>query len=521
MAMSTRGRGARATLVCLILAIFALLTPTLSRAAEATSLRLATHHSDGLTTDKLFYVYTPPTEDPAERFPVLYVLHGKWGSHADWPEKGNAEEMARRYRMILVFPDGGQFNWYLNSPVMPECQYETYLTQDLLQYVDANFPTIPRREARGLMGLSMGGHGALLMAARHPDLYGSASSLSGILKLTNHGARGEVVDRLGPLDKFPQRWIENSVWDQAERFQTANVKLLFDCGEDDTKTGAIADNRQLHEKLMELKVPHIWREHRGTHSWPYWTEHLPDHLSFHQAAMLAAVEKPEKWFGIYFARLAQFFDENAALTVEPEDGKLRVVLLGSSSVQGMPKSLFPGDRAGYQYRAFNRGIGADRLGIGTRGLTKRMEESVFDLKPHVVFIKNGRNDLGARHGSKTGDPSEDRMIEEYTKIVDEIQSRLPECAIVVCTSPPVLGKYAHLAPSIIEYNKRLRKLVEEKGLVLLDLHPLLVAEEGLLLKPENSADGLHLSQAGKEIWAEKIYEELDRQAARVGIAKAK
>ena len=462
--------------------------PAMSTANAAGQIMEITHQSEALGREQPFSIYLPPAAEEGERFPVLYVLHGAWGGHRDWPTSGNAGGLAAHYRMILVFPDGGEFGWYVDSPHDPASQYATYVGEELPAYIDANYPTIPGREARGIMGLSMGGHGALLMAAKHPERFGSASSLSGILKITDHPEKHQIAERLGPMEDHPDRWEANSVWDQAERFQGANVRILFDCGEDDVATGAIGDSRKFHARLTELGIPHVWREHAGTHSWDYWGGHLAEHLNFHQAAMIDADEGADRWFRLYFERLREFLDENARLTLDRPDGAT-VVLLGSSSMQSFSDELLPG------WHVFNRGIAGDGLGIVRRGLSWRLEESVFDIRPEVLVIKNGRNDLGELR--REGEPSIERMFREYEAMVAAVHKRLPETRIIVMTAFPVSGRFAHLADLVAEYNQGLHCLAENKGLTIVDPWPDLARPDGLF-RPEFTTDGLHLTAAGRE-----------------------
>ncbi len=447
-----------------------------------------THESAALGREQTFSIYVPPEAEDGERFPVLYVLHGAYGGHRDWPTAGRAGELAAHYRMVLVFPDGGEFGWYVDSPHDPSSQYATYVGEELPAYIDVHYPTIADRGARGIMGLSMGGHGALLLAAKHPDRFGSASSLSGILKITDHPEKHQIAARLGPMEDNPELWAENSVWDQAERFRDSGVRLLFDCGEDDVATGAIGDSRKLHERLNALGIPHIWREHAGTHSWDYWSGHLREHLNFHQASMITADEGADRWFRLYFERMSAFLEENGRLALE-RPAAPTVALLGSSSLQSFPDELFPG------YRVFNRAIAGDGLGIVRRGLSWRLEESVFDIRPDVLVIKNGRNDLGELH--REGEPSIERMLEEYAAIVDEVRHRLPQTRIVVMTAFPVSGRFAHLGDSILEYNKGLTRLSGERGLAVVDAWPELAGPGGEI-RPEYTMDGLHLTPVARD-----------------------
>lgn len=481
----------------LLLVLFILTTAVKAGTEDILTL---THFSSTLNKEKTFKLYFPKEAKPGEKFPVLYILHGAYGSCEDWVSRTRVKDLADHYRMLLVFPDGSQFGWYVDSPAEKDMQYETYVSRELPSFVDTLFPTVGTREARGIMGLSMGGHGALLLAAKHPETFGSASSLSGILKITNHPDKWQIAGRLGSLEENRTNWEANSVWDQAERFKNADIKILFDCGVEDTKTGAIGDNRELHERMKSLGIPHIWREMPGTHSWDYWDQHLEEHLNFHQAAMLEATPNMERWQKFYFEKVKGFLDENLALSVKPAE-KPTLCLFGSSSMQGFPIDLLP------EYHVFNRGIAADKLGIGFRGLSHRMECSVFDMKPDFVFIKNGRNDLGERH--RTGKPSVERMIQEYENILNAIKTRMPEAKVFIITCAPVRDKYAHLASSTLSYNMELQILAKKLDVPVVDLHKALLGEDGLL-KPEYSKDGLHIKRSGYEICVKLMKEAMEK-----------
>ena len=164
-------------------------------------------------------------------------------------------------------------------------------------------------------------------------------------------------------------------------------------------------------------------------------------------------------------------------------------------MQGFPTELLKG------YKVLNRGISADTLGTGSRGISHRLEPSLFDMRPDFVFIKNGRNDLGDRH--RTGQPSIERMVEEYTQIALTIRERLPETKLFIVTCAPVRDKYAHLATATHSFNMQLKFLAKTYEIPVLDLYETLVGADGLL-RAEYSRDGLHLSRAGYEVWAEMM-----------------
>ena len=85
--------------------------------------------------------------------------------------------LADRWGMILVTPDGNRTSWYLDAPKdVPDSadwQYETAITKCAIPAVDAQYRTWAESAGRGVMGTSMGGHGALYLGARHPELLGA------------------------------------------------------------------------------------------------------------------------------------------------------------------------------------------------------------------------------------------------------------------------------------------------------------------------------------------------------------
>jgi enterochelin esterase-like enzyme len=133
-----------------------------------------------------FYVLLPPNYNSSDkRYPVVYVLHwytGHYGTMVGYVQdpyetalsKGDVQEM------IFVFPDasnklGG--SQYLSSPTIGD--YETYITKELVDLVDATYRTIPDRNSRGLTGCSMGGDGSMGLALKYPNVFSVAAPASG------------------------------------------------------------------------------------------------------------------------------------------------------------------------------------------------------------------------------------------------------------------------------------------------------------------------------------------------------
>lgn len=257
----------------------ALLFIAMATSVAAYDLLTIKTHSDALSKEATFHVSVPDGERPAEGWPVVYLLHGAWGNYTDWAKATGACADADEVGIMAVLPDGHPFGWYVDSATEPLLRYETHIIEELIPLVNRTFPVRQDREGRGITGLSMGGHGALTLAVKHPDLFGSATSLSGVLDTTLHHDRYELEQRMGTLATNEAHWRENTAMYLIEEFAEADLRLLFDSGVDDYLV--IDENRVFSAKLEEAGIEHIFREHPGAHTWEYWSEHISEHLEFH------------------------------------------------------------------------------------------------------------------------------------------------------------------------------------------------------------------------------------------------
>jgi len=250
--------------------------------------RLESHFSALLQEEKAFYIYLPDSAGSSRTYPVLYLLHGVGGDYGDWLEASHVREQAQQYEMIIVLADGGGFGWYLDSPMDSTSLYESYLVAELLPLIESRFPVAAGPAACAISGLSMGGHGAVALSLKHPDLFGAASSLSGILDLTLHAGMGDVwqLDSiLGSYQQFPEHWRQNSCCDLVLN-SAARPAFFIDCGLEDAF--ALADNRKFTRLLDSLNIPHRYEENPGEHKWTYWDDRLEEHLQFFAAFFCTA-----------------------------------------------------------------------------------------------------------------------------------------------------------------------------------------------------------------------------------------
>lgn len=218
--------------------------------------------------------YDPDLQE--EQFPVVYLLHGATGSHQDWPTKADLDDIASEYGIIIVCPDG-QDSWYLDSPIDPKMQFETFISQELVNWIDHNYRSIADRRYRAITGLSMGGHGALWNAWRHPDVFGACGSMSGGLDITKFPDKWQVDKRLGKFAENQQRWTEHSVASLVPTLKAGQLAIIIDDGTDDIFYKVNCD---LHESLLKRNIGHDFTIRPGNHSWGYWVNSLDYHILF-------------------------------------------------------------------------------------------------------------------------------------------------------------------------------------------------------------------------------------------------
>lgn len=202
-------------------------------------------------------------------YPVLYLLHGWSGNFAGW--LGDApllRQHADTYQMLIVCPDGGYDSWYLDSPVDSTIRYDTYISKEVVGFIDYYYNTRRDRSGRAIAGLSMGGHGAITLAIKHADIFGAAGSMAGGLDLRPFKKNDwDLKGVLGnPLTNW-QNWEDASAVNLVSRLKGLDLPLMIDCGLGDFFLDA---NREMHEKLLEAKIPHEYTERPGEHNNDYW-----------------------------------------------------------------------------------------------------------------------------------------------------------------------------------------------------------------------------------------------------------
>ena len=275
--------------------------------------------------DREVTVYLPPSyaSDQNRRFPVVYLLHGYGGRDdtftarlASLQESGDRLAAAQGFSSaIVVTPNAYSLHkgsMYSNSPTTGD--WERFVAEDLVAYIDGHYRTLATRMSRGLAGHSMGGYGALRIGMKRPDVFFSLYVMSACCLTANRNpepqamkaaeaittrAQAEEAARapgFGPsvnlasaaawspnprnpplyLDlpvkdgtvqpDIVAKWVANAPLEMISQHAQNLARyyaIAIDIG---TKDTLLASNRELHAALTRLRIPHLYEEYDGDHT---------------------------------------------------------------------------------------------------------------------------------------------------------------------------------------------------------------------------------------------------------------
>lgn len=260
----------------------------------------ARHDSAATGTPMKLSVFTPEGPGP---FPVLYWLSGLTCTEENFTTKAGAYGAAARHGLVVVAPDtsprgdgvaddpaydlGQGAGFYVDAvetPWAPHFRMESYVTQDLIAVVESAFPVAAGR--RGVSGHSMGGHGALTLALRHPDLFRSVSAFSPIVSPTRcDWGRKAFAAYLGA---DAAAWAEHDASLLLARGAAAGRfdDILIDQGEADSFLAS-----QLKPELFEAacaaagQTVTLRRQPGYDHSYFFIASFIDDHIAWHAARL--------------------------------------------------------------------------------------------------------------------------------------------------------------------------------------------------------------------------------------------
>ena len=252
-----------------------------------------------LDTDIRYSVLLPKDyhDNQDRHYPVVYMLHGYGDNQNSWNgdwlharDRISALESAGLEDMIYVYPMGYQC-YYVNR-YDGSFNYMDMFAQELVPHIDATLRTIPDRQHRSITGYSMGGFGAYVLAAKHPELFLCSAPLSMSFRTDqqymtesasgwnnqwglNFGGRGEKGE--GRLTEYYKEHCPYYVFSEDNRQALETVKWYFTCGDDEEQL--LIANDSLHVILRDRGFAHEYRVNNGAHTSKYWMDALNEVLT--------------------------------------------------------------------------------------------------------------------------------------------------------------------------------------------------------------------------------------------------
>ncbi len=222
---------------------------------------------------------------------TLFLLHGYTGDAGNWVP----EYLAEKYNFAIVLPSGENAFWL--DGISTGHKFGTFIGAELVNYIRRTFGLAESPDETYIMGLSMGGFGALHTALAYPDTFGKAAALSSALIIHDIAGmkEGDKNDKanyeyyrecFGDLDKVSES--ENNPEVLVKKLKAQGKKLpeiFMACGTEDF---LLENNRCFHNFLNENDVKHTYIESAGGHDMKFWDEYA---VKFTEMMFGGAAEK--------------------------------------------------------------------------------------------------------------------------------------------------------------------------------------------------------------------------------------
>ena len=222
-----------------------------------------TYASITVGADRRAVIYTPPGYSKRKKYPVLYLLHGIGGDEKEWLNGADPQVILdnlyadnKLQPMIVVMPNGRAMeddravgNIFTPDKIAAFGRFERDLLDDLIPYIEKNYPALKNRENRAIAGLSMGGGQSLNFGLGNLDKFAWVGGFSS-----------------APNTKSPELLLPNP--EEAKK----KLNLLFiSCGDEDNLMGV---TQRTHDYLYQHEVPHVYYLEPGGHDFKVWKNDL-------------------------------------------------------------------------------------------------------------------------------------------------------------------------------------------------------------------------------------------------------
>lgn len=232
-----------------------------------------TLYSEHLKMDWNYAVYLPlqAIQEPDKRFPVLYLLHGLYGNYRNYLERLELQQLLDEwlntvdFPMIVVFIDG--FNSFYIDQV-DGMSMESAVIQDLIPWMEANFPVEVEKKNRAIGGISMGGYGAARLSLKFPEFFQYTVMISPAVWQVENAA---ICRELHAFNDGQQNWSEAVYLEQFPQVNGKTETEFFIVTTQMDSVVPVEDVRMFAEKLKEQDiVVDLQMDDLLDHNWDYW-----------------------------------------------------------------------------------------------------------------------------------------------------------------------------------------------------------------------------------------------------------
>lgn len=231
-----------------------------------------------------YLVYFPESEFvPQNGYTLIIALHGWNLRMEDWRHHSGISDLADHYGFLVVCPQMGKANYekeYFPETIMKWNSKPSgrWIGEDFLTHIQKHYPAAVSRDKTGLLGVSTGAHGAVLVAGYYPERFGFAASLSGDFDVTRTPGDNLSRNIFGDYETYPDRWRDGSSISMLENFK--NTRLFIAHGAKDT-VATVEQSRLMADELKKRNYPYLYTEdENGDHSWNYWKKELKNAVHF-------------------------------------------------------------------------------------------------------------------------------------------------------------------------------------------------------------------------------------------------
>ena len=212
-------------------------------------------------------------------FKTLWLLHGLTDNYSAWMRYSSVERYARELGLAVVMPSADR-SWYTDTAYGK--RYFTFITEELPKKMAYYFRGYSdAKEDNLIIGLSMGGYGALKATMTYPEKYSYCASLSGSLDITRKN-RACNLDEWRSIFGFDLQSADELEGTKHDLFALTTAQkrppyIYMWCG---TEDALIDVNRDYDAHLTKLGIAHTFLTSTGNHTWKYWDEHLQNALQY-------------------------------------------------------------------------------------------------------------------------------------------------------------------------------------------------------------------------------------------------